>query len=114
MVAGRVSGRLGGVCRVKKYVIAICVVLAGIIACTTYFVLSAVPKNPEPAAYEIYVYTDGSAQIKLDSINQVIQTYEDITVGDMELKAGTIILPGNGNEIYYEYPRHDHVLNGDE
>lgn len=98
----------------KKYIIAICVVLAGIIACTTYFVLSAMPKNPEPAAYEIYVYTDGSAQIKLDSINQVIQTHEDITAGDMNLKAGTIILPGNGNETYYEYPRHDHVLNGDE
>ena len=95
----------------KKYIIAICVVLAGVIACTTYFVLSAVPKNPEPAAYEIYAYPDGSAQIKLDSINQVIQTHEDYTVGDMELKAGTIILPGDGNEIYYEYPRHDLVLN---
>ena len=114
MVAGRVSGRLGGIHRMKKYIIALCVVLAGIIACTTYFVLSAVPKNPDPAAYEIYVYTDGSAQIKLDSINQVIQTHEDITAGNMNLKAGTIILPGNGNEIYYEYPRHDHVLNGDE
>ena len=98
----------------KKYIIAVCVVLAGIIACTTYFILSAVPKNPEPAAYEIYVYTYVSAQIKLDSINQVIQTHEDYTVGDMELKAGTIILPGNGNEIHYEDPRHDHVLNGDE
>lgn len=95
----------------KKYIIAICVVLAGIIACTTHIVLSAVPKNPKPAAYEIYVYTDGSAQIKLDSINQVIQTHEDYTVGDMELKAGTIILPGNGNKVYYEYPRRDHILN---
>ena len=113
MVAGRVSGRLGGVYHMKKYMIAICVVLAGIIACTTYFVLSAVPKNPKPVDYTIYVYTDGSAQIKLDSINQVIQTHDDMTAGDMELKAGTIILPGNGNEIYYEYPRHDHVLNGD-
>ena len=47
----------------KKYIIAMCVVLAGIIACTTYFVLSAVPNNPPAAAYEIYVYTDGSAQI---------------------------------------------------
>lgn len=111
MVAGRVSGRLGGVYHMKKYMIAICVVLAGIIACTTYFVLSAVPKNPKPVDYTIYVYTDGSAQIKLDSINQVIQTHDDMTAGDMELKAGTIILPGNGNEIYYEYPRHDHVLN---
>ena len=46
----------------KKYIIALCVVLAGIIACTTYFVLSAVPKNPEPAAYEIYVYPDGAAR----------------------------------------------------
>lgn len=111
MGTGCIPGRLGRGNTVKKYIIAICVVLAGIIACTTYFVLSAVPKNPEPAAYEIYVYTDGSAQIKLDSINQVIQTHEDITAGDMNLKAGTIILPGNGNEIYYEYPRRDHILN---
>lgn len=95
----------------KKYIIAICVVLAGIIACTTYFVLSAMPKNPEPVDYTIYVYPDGAAQIELDSINRVIQTHEDYTLNDMELKAGTIILPGNGNEIYYEYPRHDHVLN---
>ena len=95
----------------KKYIIALCVVLAGIIACTTYFILSAVPKNPEPAGYEIYVYTDGSTQIKLNSINQVIQTHENITAGDMELKAGTIILPGNGDPVYYEYPRHDKVLN---
>ena len=111
MGAGCVSGRLGGIHRMKKYIIAICVALAGIIACATYFVLSAVPKNPEPAAYEIYVYTDGSAQIKLDSINQVIQTHEDIVLDDLELKAGTVILPGNGNEIYYEYPRRDHVIN---
>ena len=48
---------------------------------------------------------------RLDSINQVIQTHEDITAGDMNLKAGTIILPGDGNEIYYEYPRRDHILN---
>lgn len=95
----------------KKYIIAICAVLAGIIACTTYFVLSAVPKNPKPVDYTIYVYPDGAAQIKLDSINQVIQTHEDQQLGDMVLKAGTIILPGNGNEIYYEYPRRDQVLN---
>lgn len=95
----------------KKYIIAICVVLAGIIACTTYFVLSAVPKNPPAAAYEIYVYTDGSAQIKLESINQVVQTHEDVTIDGMELKAGTVILPGNGDPIYYEYPRHDKVIN---
>ena len=69
------------------------------------------PEKSGARAYEIYVYTDGSAQIKLDSINQVIQTHEDITAGDMNLKAGTIILPGNGNEVYYEYPRHDKVLN---
>ena len=111
MVAGCIPGRLGGVYHMKKYIIAICVVLAGIIACTTYFVLSAVPKNPDPAAYEIYVYPDGAAQIKLDSVNKIIQTHEDYTVGDMELKAGTIILPGNGDPVYYEYPRHDKVLN---
>ena len=111
MVAGCIPGRLAGIHRMKKYIIAICVVLAGIIACTTHIVLSAVPKNPKPVDYTIYVYTDGSAQIKLDSINQVIQTHKDTVLDGMELKAGTIILPGNGDEIYYEYPRRDHVIN---
>lgn len=95
----------------KKYIIAICVVLAGVIACTAFFVKSAKPANPPPAAYTIYVYTDGTAEIEVDSINNIIQTHEDMIFDDMVLKAGTVILPGNGNEIYYEYPRKNKVLN---
>lgn len=95
----------------KKMIIAIAVVLAAIIAITTYFVMTAKPRSPDPAAYTVYVYDTGEAQIKLDSVNQIIQTHKDTVLDGMELKAGTIILPGNGDEIYYEYPRRDHVIN---
>lgn len=89
----------------KKYIIAIIAVLIAIVICTVILISGVRPKNPPPAAYTVYVYTDGSAQIEVDSINQVIQTHEDLELDGMELKAGTVILPGNGNEIYYEYPR---------
>ena len=92
-------------------IIAIAVVLTAIIAITTYFIMAAKPRSPDPAAYTVYVYDTGEAQIEVDSVNQIIQTHEDIVLDDMELKAGTIILPGNGDEIYYEYPRRDHVIN---
>lgn len=95
----------------KKYIIAIIAVSIAIVIYAVILISGVRPKNPPPAAYEIYVYPDGSAQIEVDSINQVIQTHEDLELGNMVLKAGTIILPGNGNEIYYEYPRRDHVLN---
>lgn len=93
----------------KKLIIAICAVIVGIIVCTALFVATAVPKDPPAAAYEIWVYPDGSARVNLDNINDLIQTHEDYTVGKWNLKAGTIILPGNGNEIYYEYPRRDNM-----
>lgn len=98
----------------KKLIIAIIAVSVAIVICAVILISGVRPKNPPPAAYEIYVYLDGSAQIELDSVNQIIQTHEDLSVGEMELKAGTIILPGNGNEIYYEYPRRDHILNRGE
>ena len=93
----------------KKLVTAIAVTLAAVAICTAVLACGAKPKNPPPAAYAIYVYEDGSAQIEVGSISQVIQTHGDITMGGMELKAGTVILPGNGNEIYYEYPRRDYI-----
>ena len=95
----------------KKYIIAIIAVSIAIVICAVILISGVRPKNPPPAAYEIYVYPDGSAQIEVDSINQVIQTHEDIVLDSMALKAGTVILPGNGAEVYYEYPRKDHVLN---
>lgn len=95
----------------KKYIIAIIAVSVAIVICTVILISGTQPKNPPPAAYTVYVYTDGSAQIEVDSINQVIQTHHEVELDGMTLKAGTIILPGNGDEIYYEYPRKDHVLN---
>lgn len=95
----------------KKLIIAIISVSIAIVICAVILISGARPKSPEPAAYTIYVYPTGNAQIKVDSISQVIQTHEDLQLGDMVLKAGTIILPGNGHEIYYEYPRRNGVLN---
>lgn len=93
----------------KKLITAIAAVLTAAVACAAVLICGAKPKNPPPAAYTIYVYEDGSAQIEVGSVNRIMQTHGDITIGGMELKAGTLILPGNGNEIYYEYPRRDHV-----
>lgn len=75
------------------------------------FIAGAKPKTPKPVDYTVYVYPDGSAQIKLNSVNEIIQTHEDLIVDDLGLKAGTIILPGNGDPVYYNYPRHNTVLN---
>lgn len=95
----------------RKLIISIITVAIAIAVCTVILFSGARPKDLPAAAYDIYVYPDGSAQIKLESINQVVQTHEDVTVDGMELKAGTVILPGNGDPIYYEYPRHDKVIN---
>lgn len=94
--------------KLKKAIIAVSICIVGI---TALFILDAKPKNMEPAKYTIYVYDTGEAQIEVDSVNQIIQTHEDVILDNMILKAGTIILPGDGNKIYYEYPRHDNVLN---
>ena len=93
----------------KKLKIVICVVLAGIAACAAYFVWVAEPKTPEPVNYTIYVYKNGEAEIAVDNINHIIQIDRTLVLGDTTLKAGTIILPGNGSEIYYNYERHDTV-----
>lgn len=93
----------------KKYAIAICIATAGVITCTAFFICAAKPKEPQPVDYTIYVYDDGSAQIEAGSINGIIQTHEDMTLDGMTLRAGTIILPGNGNKIYYEYPRREQL-----
>lgn len=94
--------------KLKKAIIAVSICIVGI---TAFFIFDAKPKSPEPAKYTIYVYDTGEAQIEVDSVNQIVQTHKDMILDDMILKAGTIILPGDGNEIYYEYPRHDNVIN---
>lgn len=89
----------------KKYIIAICVALAGVVACTAFFVVDAQPRSPDPAAYTVYVYPDGLATIEVQSINQIQQLQEKVIAGDMVLLPGTLILPGNGNTGGYEYPQ---------
>lgn len=94
----------------KKYIIAICAALAGIAICTAFFIATAKPKTPQPVEYTIYAYPDGAAEIEVNNVGNIIQTHEDIQVGNMVLKTGTIILPGNGNKITYEYPRKEKIV----
>ena len=92
----------------KRLVIAICVVAALTIAAAAYL-FATTPREYEPPSNIVYVNDDGTAQIKDDSINKIIQTHEDVEIDGRVLKAGTIIVPGNGDEIYYNYPRRDTV-----
>lgn len=92
----------------KRLVIAICVVAALTIAAAAYLFMTT-PREYEAASNIVYVNDDGSAQIKVDNINKIIQTHEDVDLDGKILKAGTIIIPGDGDEIYYNYPRKDSV-----
>lgn len=92
----------------KKLVISICVVAMLVIAATAYLFMTT-PREYESVSNVIFVNGDGSAQIKVDSINKIIQTHEDVDLDGKILKAGTIIIPGDGDEIYYNYPRKDSV-----
>lgn len=93
----------------KKLKISVCVVAALVIAAAAFLFMT----TPKPAAYvgyTIYVNDDGSATIKIDSINNVVQLHEDIEVAGKIFKAGTVILPGSGDEVYYEYTKKDTVI----
>lgn len=92
----------------KKLIVLICVVAALTIAATAYLFATTPDEYPE-ASNVVFVNDDGSAQIKVDCINEIIQTHEDIKLNGKILKAGTIIVPGSGDEIYYNYPRKDAV-----
>ena len=96
----------------KKLIISIYVVAMLVIAAAAYL-FATTPREYEAASNVIFVNDDGSAQIKVDSINKIIQTHEDVELDGRALKAGTIIIPGNGAEIYYNYPRKD-AVKGDE
>lgn len=93
----------------KKLVIAICVVLALVVAVAAVLFMTTPPREYEAASNVVFVNNDGTAQIKVDSINKIIQTHEDTELDGRVLRAGTIIVPGNGDEIYYNYPRKDAV-----
>lgn len=86
----------------------ICVVAALTIAAAAYL-FATTPREYKAVSNIVYVNNDGSAQIKVDCINEIIQTHEDIKLNGKILKAGTIIVPGSGDEIYYNYPRKDAV-----
>ena len=93
----------------KKLKISVCVVAALVIAAAAYLFATTPPHEYEAASNIIFVNDDGSAQIKVDSINKIIQTHEDVELDGKTLRAGTIIVPGDGDEIYYNYPRKDSV-----
>lgn len=92
----------------KKLVISICIVAMLVIAATAYLFMTT-PREYESVSNVIFVNGDGSAQIKVDSINKIIQTHDDVELAGKTLRAGTIIIPGDGDEIYYNYPRRDTV-----
>lgn len=92
----------------KRLVIAICVVAALTIAAAAYL-FATTPREYKAASNIVYVNDDGTAQIKVDNINKIIQTHDDTELDGRVLRAGTIIVPGNGEEIYYNYPRKDAV-----
>ena len=92
----------------KKLIISTCVVAALTIAAAAYL-FATTPREYEAVSNIVYVNDDGTAQIKVDSINKIIQTHEDVDLDGRVLKAGTIIVPGSGEEIYYNYPRKDAV-----
>lgn len=93
----------------KKLVISICVVAALTIAAAAYL-FATTPKPAAGVGYTIYVNDDGTATIRIDSINNIVQLHKDVEVAGRIFKAGTVILPGDGNEIYYEYTRKDKVI----
>lgn len=94
----------------RKLKIAIIAVSFCIAGCTAFLVADAEPRSPDPAAYTVYVYPDGLAQIEVQSVNQIQQLHEKIVVDDMVLLPGTLILPGNGNAGEFEYPQKRRVL----
>ena len=93
----------------KKLKISVCVVAALVIAAAAYLFATTPPHEYEAASNIVYVNDDGSAQIKVDNINKIIMTHDDTELDGRVLRAGTIIVPGSGEEIYYNYPRKDAV-----
>lgn len=93
----------------KKLKISVCVVAALVIAAAAYLFATTPPHEYEAASNIVYVNDDGTAQIKVDNINKIVMTHEDVELAGKTLRAGTIIIPGSGDEIYYNYPRRDTV-----
>lgn len=96
----------------KRLKIAVCITGALVIAFAVVLFVTT-PDEYQEASNIIYVNNDGTARIEVDNINKIIQTHEDEELDGRTLKAGTIIVPGNGDEIYYNYPRKDKVINNE-
>lgn len=95
----------------SKYMIRIIVVLILIVIVTTILILSALPKEATPTeSCKVYVYDTGEVFIKLKKVSDVKQTTEDMEIDGVLYKSGTLVIPGDGSEVYYEYPRRDKVL----
>lgn len=93
----------------KKLIISTCVVATLVIAAAAFLFITT-PKPATAVGYTIYVNDDGSATIDINNINNIMQLHKDIEIEGKIFKAGTVILPGDGNEIYYEYTRKDKVI----
>ena len=50
-----------------------------------------------------------NAQVDVENVNKIIQLHKNTEIDGHMYMAGTIILPGDGSEVYYEYPRKDEV-----
>lgn len=55
------------------------------------------------------MYDNGAAQVDVENVNKIIQLHKNTEIDGHMYMAGTIILPGDGSEVYYEYPRKDEV-----
>lgn len=89
----------------KQYYIAIFVLLLLIFAIGFYFFKTAVPKEMDSHGYKIYVYPDGTGKVNFDSVNDLQQIHKDVIIDGAKYKAGTLIIPGNGDKAYYDYIR---------
>lgn len=88
-----------------KYLILLFVLLFSILAIGFFFYKTAVPKTAEATGYQIYVFPDGTGRVTFDNINHIQQLHKDVEIDGVIYKAGTLILPGNGDEAYYDYVR---------
>ena len=93
----------------KKLVISICVVAAMAVAAAAFLFITT-PKQVKSVGYTIYVNDDGSSTISINNVNNIVQLHKDIEIDGKIFKAGTVILPGDGDEVYYEYTRKDKVM----
>lgn len=68
----------------------------------------------DTANYTIHVYDNGTATIGVDNIGYVYQLQEPTNFGvGYYLMPGTLIIPGDGDEAIYEYPRKDTYVKDD-